>query len=474
MVSVAYTMPNLAGQVIDDGRYELVELLGAGAYGVVYRAIDHQAPSSSSNTTPVQRAVKIIRKAGPLKSDTTRQRREISLHRHVSKHRNVVTLHDAFEDSTFYYLVMDYCPGGDLFGYICESGMFYRNDELVRKVFLQILDAVHSCHETKVYHRDLKPENILCNADCSEVYISDFGLATDRQLSYTFGCGSSYYMSPEVIGEEFGFTSYSSKLGDVWALGIILVNIVTGRNPWEIAKTQDPCFSNFLIEENYFRRMLPISQGANDIFRKIFTINPLHRISLPELREAVLNLDTFFMNEEELAKASAHVHMAVDSYDISASLDARANSVLRDDIYTEECDDDISMEEVDLSTLDPDEYLYDDLEAGVVSQPPRAKTPLGQRLATQLIAASRRPSQLTTSSAPGWASASTTTSGYESAGPATPGVYAHDPKIEVPELAEGEGLGEALLPPPALAKKSPGSSSPALQLLGRLGLIAFS
>jgi len=105
----------------------------------------------------------------------------------------VLTVHDAFEDGHYYYLMMDYCPGGDLFKLICEAKAFYQNDALVRKVFLQILDAVHACHARKVYHRDLKPENILCSENGSEIYIADFGLATNRRLSYTFGCGSSHF-----------------------------------------------------------------------------------------------------------------------------------------------------------------------------------------------------------------------------------------------------------------------------------------
>lgn len=195
MESMASRMPDFTGSLVDAGRYELVQLLGAGACGVVYRAFDLQAPPARGGA-PVERAIKIIKKAGPLMSDTLRQRREIALHRQVSDHPNVLTTHDAFEDGRFYYLVMDYCPGGDLFKMICEAHAFDRNDDLVRQIFVQILDAVKACHKRHVFHRDLKPENILCSADGSEVYIADFGLATNRQLSYTFGCGSSHYMSP--------------------------------------------------------------------------------------------------------------------------------------------------------------------------------------------------------------------------------------------------------------------------------------
>lgn len=96
----------------------------------------------------------------------------------------------------FAYIVMDYCPGGDLFSRISDDQMFFRNDELSKAVFLKIIDAMAHCHEKRVFHRDLKPENILCSEDCSQVYVADFGLCTAGQISTTFGCGSAPYMSP--------------------------------------------------------------------------------------------------------------------------------------------------------------------------------------------------------------------------------------------------------------------------------------
>jgi len=134
--------------------------------------------------------VKIIQKAGPLNSQTRRQREEIHLHQLVSDVPHVLTLHDTFEDTQFFYLVVEHLAG-DLFQILSRDELPYAgNDELVRSVFVQILDAIYACHERKVFHRDLKPENILCNADGSEVYIADFGLATRQALSYTFGCGT--------------------------------------------------------------------------------------------------------------------------------------------------------------------------------------------------------------------------------------------------------------------------------------------
>lgn len=187
-------MPDFTGRVVNNGQYQLVKVLGSGAYGVVYKAIDIK--SSSTSSAPSQFAIKVLNKAAMNKRTRFNVRREIALHRVMSDHPNVVNMHEAFEDRDYVYIVLDYCPGGDLFGKICEEKLYYKKDDLVKKLFLQLLDAVHACHRKRIFHRDLKPENILVNEDGTEVYLSDFGLSTTNQVSETFGCGSSYYMSP--------------------------------------------------------------------------------------------------------------------------------------------------------------------------------------------------------------------------------------------------------------------------------------
>ncbi len=188
-------MPDFTGRLVNDGQYQLTKMLGSGAFGVVYQATQLATASSSSKSFK-QFAIKVLKKASMSSRDALHVRREVTLHRIMSDHPNVVTMHHAFEDDDYVYVVLDYCRGGDLFGKICEEKVYFRNDELVKKVFLQILEAVHACHRKRIFHRDLKPENVLCNKDGSKIYLSDFGLSTNSQVSETFGCGSSFYMSP--------------------------------------------------------------------------------------------------------------------------------------------------------------------------------------------------------------------------------------------------------------------------------------
>ncbi|KAI0341473.1 Pkinase-domain-containing protein [Trametopsis cervina] len=292
---------NFTGRVLNCGQYKLLQVLGTGAYGVVYRALDLKTASSAGS--PVEVAIKILDKRTFDDAAAQRVRREVVLHHVVAEHPNVVTMHHAFEDAMFVYIVLDYCPGGDLFARISDDKVFFRNDDLTKSVFLKILDGVQHCHQKRVFHRDLKPENILCSKDGSQVYVSDFGLCSAGLISTTWGCGSSPYMSPECIGKEAGYLPYSNRTNDIWALGVILINMITSRSPWQKAVTSDDCFCNFLLDEDYLLEMLPISREANALFRKIFVYEPSERINISALRKEIIAMPTFFMSDDELSRA---------------------------------------------------------------------------------------------------------------------------------------------------------------------------
>jgi serine/threonine protein kinase len=197
-MSTTASASGLEGQTIDAGRLLLVRILGEGAYGVVYLAVEqHQSSSaSSSHVHPKEYAVKVLAKVDSSTPVGQCQSREIVAHKIVSDHPSVLTLHDVLEDDQFIFLVLDYCPGGDLYSAIVDRQAYYEKDALVKSVFVQILDAVKSCHDLGIYHRDIKPDNVFVSQDSSKVYLGDFGLSTDQNMSVNHKCGSSYYMSP--------------------------------------------------------------------------------------------------------------------------------------------------------------------------------------------------------------------------------------------------------------------------------------
>jgi serine/threonine protein kinase len=169
-------------------RLELTRVLGVGAYGVVYTAVD-------IHTNQVY-AVKALNKHGLDPRQLKFQQREIRLHHLASQHPNVVSLVRIMDSPDCTFVVMEFCPEGDLFSNITDKGNFVGNDFLAKSIFLQLLDAVQYCHSLGIYHRDLKPENVLVTDQGMTVKLADFGLATTDYFTSDFGCGSTFYMSP--------------------------------------------------------------------------------------------------------------------------------------------------------------------------------------------------------------------------------------------------------------------------------------
>ncbi|KAL1741650.1 kinase-like domain-containing protein, partial [Schizophyllum fasciatum] len=230
-------LPNFAGTTVD--RFRLLERLGKGSFGCVYSCVDTSLPKDS-----MRYAIKCMLAPESGSQDLATLNRELDLHARVSSHPNIVTLHDVIWAGPYVFLVLDLCDGGELFTAI-EDGDFRQKDDLVMTTFLQLLDAVEYCHDNDVFHRDLKPENILYSRSTGQVYLADFGLCTDGRVSHSRGCGTSHYMSPECIGEDSSAKMYLNNANDVWALGVILINILTTRRPWNKAVMRDPCYAAF-------------------------------------------------------------------------------------------------------------------------------------------------------------------------------------------------------------------------------------
>ncbi|KAH7334606.1 kinase-like domain-containing protein, partial [Rhizoctonia solani] len=270
-------------------RLALRRVLGVGAYGVVYLA--EQTISSAGGMY----AVKVMRCAPKGSRQRAFQAREVALHRRADGHPSIVPLHANGQEEELVYMVLSYVGGGDLFSMIAEKQRYIGNDALVRSVFTQLLDAVQWCHIQGVRHRDLKPENILCEQDGQKVFVSDFGLATTDRHSRDFGCGSSYYMSPECYGDPLtpgASPSYNTRANDVWTLGVVLVNLTTGRNPWEAASPLDTTFKSYCEDPaNFLPTILPITPEANDVLTRVFERDQRKRISIPELREMVSRVE---------------------------------------------------------------------------------------------------------------------------------------------------------------------------------------
>ncbi|KAJ6500462.1 kinase-like domain-containing protein, partial [Mycena sanguinolenta] len=285
--SASSILPDLTGDLIDDGNLELLCLLGSGAYGKVYKALDTTSPPDDL----AYYAVKCMPRYEPDTRDAHIQDNELLIHRMVSGHPSVITFHHHFYTDAFVFVVMELCTGGDLFSAMVDRQLYRGNPVLIKHAFGQLLDAVEFTHRNSVFHRDIKPENILCNSAGTGLRLADFGLSTQVAVSTQFGCGSRFYMSPESLDRSY--QCYSTRHSDLWAISIIFTNMISGRHPWHSAELTDAGFEAFRTDPNYLLHALKITKPAHSLLKRCFHMNPLRRPSIAQFREALDEIDHF-------------------------------------------------------------------------------------------------------------------------------------------------------------------------------------
>ncbi|KAL5514383.1 hypothetical protein ACEPAG_2471 [Sanghuangporus baumii] len=326
---------DLRNEVIGEGHshIRLVKPIGRGTWSTVYQGESVSDPSKLC-------AVKCmaVGNMDPHQQDTVSQ--EVELHAIcAAASPHVLQIHDVVKDSKGHlFIITDLCEKRTLLDLI-NDGEFIDNDEHIREIFVQILDAVEACHEQGVYHRDLKPENILFQDGGKKVILGDFGFATRKKVSTQFCLGTRPYMSPEVLG-GFGvkLKRYSSPRADIWALGVILMALVASCPPWSEASveakdyrypgecvTDDRFLAYALFEPDYLYNAFPISRDTNEILKSIFTLDPHQRTSIKDLRTRILNVKTFSRQTGtetiadfefvELRAVNAHVSKEADVTD---------------------------------------------------------------------------------------------------------------------------------------------------------------
>ena len=202
-------------------RYDLIEELGIGGMGKVYKAFDKKIEEEI--------ALKILRPdiAGDEKT-LSRFSNELKIARKII-HKNVGRMYDLSEAEGTHFITMEYIPGEDLKSFIKRSGQLTVGKAL--SIARQVCEGLAEAHEMGTIHRDLKPQNIMIDNE-GNARIMDFGIARSLQ---TEGLtvegtviGTPEYMSPEQAeGEE------TDKRSDIYSLGVILFEMLTGRIPFE-------------------------------------------------------------------------------------------------------------------------------------------------------------------------------------------------------------------------------------------------
>jgi serine/threonine protein kinase len=203
------------------GRYEIIEELGKGGMGRVYKVYDTKIKEVV--------ALKLIRPEISADENTiARFNNELRLARKIS-HRHVCTMFDVGEEGPSHFITMEYVRGEDLKRFIKRAGQLTVSKAV--SITKQVCDGLAEAHHLGIIHRDLKPQNIMIDEN-GNTRIMDFGIARflegEGMTTQGVMMGTPDYMAPEQAELE-GVDQRS----DIYALGIILFEMVTGRVPFE-------------------------------------------------------------------------------------------------------------------------------------------------------------------------------------------------------------------------------------------------
>jgi eukaryotic-like serine/threonine-protein kinase len=201
--------------------YELLEQLGEGGMGVVYKA--HQVGD-------IERIVALKRiRDGELAAPSLRRRFLAETRAIVElRHAYIVSIHEVGEYEDELYYTMEFMSGGNL----AQNAARYAEPKQAAALVARVARAAHAGHEKQIIHRDLKPANILFD-DRDEPHLADFGLAKrlDSTGLTTTGVvvGTACYMAPE---RASGRANRDTVAADIWSLGVLLYELIGGRRPF--------------------------------------------------------------------------------------------------------------------------------------------------------------------------------------------------------------------------------------------------
>jgi serine/threonine protein kinase len=247
-------------EIVKD-RYEIIEWVGEGGMGEVYKAEDLKLRREDLK---LRRIVALKFLPAEVASDQKRMQRfkQEAYAASALNHPNIITLHEIEEEATPPFIVTEFIEGITLRDHIARGAM---KIEEVLDIAIEVASALEAAHEKGIVHRDIKPENIIIKND-GHIKILDFGIAklTERespeietnalilsQPEMASGFGTANYMSPEQVHNQDIDTR-----SDIWSLGVCLYEMLTGEKPFS-GKTQIDIFAAILKDTPSLGQNIP-------------------------------------------------------------------------------------------------------------------------------------------------------------------------------------------------------------------------
>uniref|UniRef100_A0A8C6NPN3 Maternal embryonic leucine zipper kinase n=1 Tax=Nothobranchius furzeri TaxID=105023 RepID=A0A8C6NPN3_NOTFU len=247
--------------------YEVYETIGSGGFAKV--------KLGRHISTGEKVAIKIMNKKD-LGDDLPRVKVEIEAMKNLS-HQHICRLYQVIETSTQIFMVLEYCPGGELFDYIIAKDRL--SEQETRVFFRQIVSAMAYVHSQGYAHRDLKPENLLIDED-HNLKLIDFGLCAKPKggLGYELKtcCGSPAYAAPELIQGK----AYIGSEADVWSMGVLLFALLCGYLPFD----DDNCMVLYRkITRGIYENPRWLTPGSILLLNQMMQVDPKRRLTVRQL-----------------------------------------------------------------------------------------------------------------------------------------------------------------------------------------------
>ncbi len=260
------------------GRYRIVECIGRGGMGVLYRAHDPL----------LERDVAIKLMLVDFKADPAARERFHREARAVARlqHRNVVTIHELGESEGTPYIVMEFLTGRDLEALLKRDPPLGLDEKL--DVTIQLCVGLSYAHEQGIVHRDIKPSNVRVLED-GTVKILDFGIAKFAMSAMTQSgsvMGTAQYMAPEqIMGQPV------DGRADLFSTGVLLYEIIAGQKPFSGDTPTAIVYQILHAEPTPIRSIVPdVPEQLADIIRRALKKDPDHRYSRANEMAAELQL----------------------------------------------------------------------------------------------------------------------------------------------------------------------------------------